>query len=510
MDRTPLKSMTTSIGSQAWADEQHRQAASHLQQGQADLASQLVERVLDVRPDHLPSMHLLGHVLAQQQRWQEAQPWLTKALTLDPENVAIDLDMATTMRGMGLYEQALAHYDRVLSRQPDWLVARYNRANTLRDLDRHKEAIADYRMVLQRNPRLPQGWSNLGNALRDTGQLQTAIDAYSAALAYAPDLAAARYNLSLCLLEQGQFTQAWPNFEARWQMPDFQASRLVANRPIWTPTGRGQSLLIWAEQGLGDEIFWSGLLHKAHEMSDRVRVRVDPRLVPLLQPSFPRLKWHANTEPVESIEHDTHLPMGSLGPYWREGLENFPSTISPYITADPERSAALKSSLCPNGERLCGIAWRSHNPRSGRHKSLDLQDFLPVLQMQGWRFVNLQYGNVQPDIDRLQAATGIKVATVKSLDITRDIVGLSDLVGACDVVVSCSNTTVHLAGAMGKPCLLLLGQGRAHIWYWGNRRNDRSLWYPSIKILQKSTLEEGWDVPMQAATAVLRNFPVND
>jgi ADP-heptose:LPS heptosyltransferase len=133
---------------------------------------------------------------------------------------------------------------------------------------------------------------------------------------------------------------------------------------------------------------------------------------------------------------------------------------------------------------------------------------LPLLKTPGWRFVSLQYGEVKDECQRLQRLEGVDLQICEGIDCKDDLVGLTDLIGACDRVVSCSNSTIHLAGAMAKPSLLMLGRGRGHIWYWSNRSADRSLWYPSVSIEQMQPQDPGWQGVVLKAAAFLRGKEV--
>jgi tetratricopeptide (TPR) repeat protein len=506
--RSDLSSSPSNLGLQAQAAMLHDQAAHWLRQGQPKQALQPVRQALALCPQHLPSMHLLGHLLGQLHQWQEARHWLEMALHGGVTGVAVHLDLAHVLRGQGLHEQALTHYDLFLSQQPAHWRARYNRANTLRDLDRHAQAVDDYRQVLSLQPGLAPAWANLGNALRDLDDLAAAQQAYQSAIAADPQLHAARYNLGLTQLQLGQWSEGWAHFEARWQMPDFSDQNLATPRPRWTAAAPGKSLCLWAEQGLGDEIFWAALLEQAHTMAEQVWVRIDPRLMPLLMRSFPQLHWVSKHESPQSLAFDTHLPLGSLGAVWRSRNEAFAQEPRPFLHADPQRVQRLRQILSPDGLPLCGVSWQSFNPRSGRHKSLTLTDLLPLLKTPGWRFVSLQYGEVKDECQRLQRLEGVDLQICEGIDCKDDLVGLTDLIGACDRVVSCSNSTIHLAGAMAKPSLLMLGRGRGHIWYWSNRSADRSLWYPSVSIEQMQPQDPGWQGVVLKAAAFLRGKEV--
>jgi ADP-heptose:LPS heptosyltransferase len=156
---------------------------------------------------------------------------------------------------------------------------------------------------------------------------------------------------------------------------------------------------------------------------------------------------------------------------------------------DHARAQQLRALLSPDGRPLVGISWRSVNKKLGAHKTMALRELLPVLRLPGVRFVNLQYGDTAQELRELREVHGIEVQTCEQVDNHGDIDGLVSLIQACDMVVSTSNTTVHLAGAIGKPTKVLVPFGNGLLWYWGTGNTDTdgrtSLWYPSVELYRQ-------------------------
>jgi hypothetical protein len=136
------------------------------------------------------------------------------------------------------------------------------------------------------------------------------------------------------------------------------------------------------------------------------------------------------------------------------------------------------------GTALIGISWRSTNPLAGPEKSIALSpDWYPVLQQKGVRFVSLQYGDVTEELAEVQREAGIEILCDPSLDPTRDVDGFAALVAAMDLVISTSNTTVHVAGGMGIPTWILVPPAYGRPWYWFEK-GETSPWYPGVRLLR--------------------------
>ena len=130
---------------------------------------------------------------------------------------------------------------------------------------------------------------------------------------------------------------------------------------------------------------------------------------------------------------------------------------------------------------MVGLSWISKAPIGGEQKSARLADFAALLRSPGYRFVDLQYGDTGAEREAVERELGIRVERLPDIDNTNDLDGLAALMGACDAVVTVSNTTAHLAGALGRPTLVMVPHGHARIWYWF-RDKDESPWYPRVRV----------------------------
>jgi ADP-heptose:LPS heptosyltransferase len=180
-------------------------------------------------------------------------------------------------------------------------------------------------------------------------------------------------------------------------------------------------------------------------------------------------------------------PAASLAQFFRPSADSFPEAPC-YLRADEKRAQVYRAQLnLAPGERLVGISWISRNAAIGAHKSSDLSAWSDVLQTPGVRFVNLQYG------DTTAERAGTNLLNIDGLDLRDDLDGLAALMTACDLVVTVSNTTAHLAGALGVPTWVLVPAGAGKLWYWG-QAGDSTPWYPSITIMRQAVQGQWQDV----------------
>ena len=143
---------------------------------------------------------------------------------------------------------------------------------------------------------------------------------------------------------------------------------------------------------------------------------------------------------------------------------------------------------------VCGISWKSTNKDIGIIKSLNLIDLSPLLSIENVVFVSLQYGSTADEIEFVEKNIGIKIHTIDGLDIFNDIDGLVSLISLCDLVVTTSNITAHLTGAIGKKGMVLMPFSKGKIWYWHSGVGP-SLWYPSLELVSQSQMND-WTDPI--------------
>jgi len=260
--------------------------------------------------------------------------------------------------------------------------------------------------------------------------------------------------------------------------------KLKTNRKIWNGA-ESCKLLVWAEQGLGDQIMYSGLLSDLNQNCKDFIVQVEPRLVKLLTRSFGDFcTFYPDNEPLP-VEYEKHIPMGSLCKYYRNDETDFKSSRFGFLKDDEDKTLKIKkdlSTLIPKKNKICGISWKSVSPKTGIHKTLSLKKFIQMLTLDGYSFLNLQYGDTKKEIEEVKNELGIDIISYEQIDNFSDIDGLTSLIQVCDTVVSVDNITCQLSGALGKEIHVILTYGSW--WGWMVNRND-SPWYDSVHIYRQ-------------------------
>jgi len=451
-------------------------------QGRLEEAAGCYQSALALRPELAEAQYNLGNVLHAQNKLEEAAACYKRALAVKPDLAEAHYNLGNALQAQDKLEDAVACYERALAIDPEKYEARHNLGNALQSQGELEDAMGCYEQVLAVQPGYAKAHYSVGSALHALGNLEGALARYRLARVLQPDFAQAGFSESLAQLQQGDFAAGWQNFEWRWQTKDHDTPMRDYRQPLW----RGEKLtsgrvLIWREQGVGDEIMFAGLVPDVIRTGAGCVLDCDARLEPLFARSFPGIDVVSGPDAGRDPELDigAHLPSGSLPGLFRATNAAFAATTSPYLIADPAARERFRTGYADtDGRRLVGLAWHTNNRKTGRSRSVDLSLLAPLFARPDIRWVSLQYG----DHDALEseaAATGAPIVIDRSVNQFSDIDLFAAQIAAMDMVVTIDNSTAHLAGALGVSTWVLLPF--APDWRWLQARED-SPWYPTLRL----------------------------
>ncbi len=479
-------------------------------QGKLDEAVAGYKQALLLKPEMAEAHGNLGNTLLAQKKLEEAEACYARALVLRPEyaeawyNRGNARQAEESLNKRSSLNQAVACYERALELKPQLPEAHYNLGNTFHALDRLEEARASLERALACRPEYAEAHYNLGCVLEDLCRLKEALTAMDRALQLKPDYPQARFGQALAQLRNGDFDPGWRNYEARWQSIDHDTPWRPYAQPLWAGEKLAGRLLLWGEQGIGDEIQFSGLIPEAVRTGNRITLDCDARLRPLFARSFPEIEVVSGCGPAEAQEMGiaAQLPVGSLPGLYRGSEAAFAATASPYLQADPEERDRFRAKY-GHGRRLIGLAWQTRNQRTGHKRSIGLERLAPLFALQGMasqgaRWISLQYG----DFDALEAQAAEAAAPLtidRGVDQFADIDRFAAQVAAMELVITIDNSTAHLAGALGIPVCLLLPF--AADWRWLEGRSENH-WYPTLRLFRQPRPGD-WETAIASVRAVL-------
>lgn len=470
-------------------------------QGRLDRAATCYERALALKPEYAEAANNLGTVLEALDRLDEAAAQYRRALALHPGMAEAYNNLGNIYQAQGDLIAAAAEYGKALALRPEYAEAHSNLGIVFEFSGRPDEAVARHRHALALKPDFAEAHHNLGNALRDLGELDEAMACYERALALKPEYAEARLSHALAQLLAGDFAAGWRNYESRWQTQRSPSWAQSGELPLWNgeklTSGR---VLIWGEQGVGDEIMFAGLLPEAAHTGNHCVLACSPRLRPLFARSFPGIEVASGPGPELPPDIAAHLPCGSLPRLFRTSKDDFAAMASPYLVADPVRKQHFRERY-GDGRLRVGLAWHTKNRKTGRRRSIDLSLLAHLFEIEGTRWVSLQYGQNEALAIEV-AASGAPLLVDPAVDQLADMDAFAAQVAAMDLVITIDNSTAHLAGALGIPTWVLLPS--AADWRWMRRRED-SPWYPTMRLFRQNTFLD-WQGVIERVGAGLSAF----
>jgi tetratricopeptide (TPR) repeat protein len=455
-------------------------------------AVQVLEAVLAQAPDRVSSLLLLGVLLIKQQRVAAALDCLDRAARLAPDRIEILVNRAIALQLLDRGAEAMREIDRAMILSPDDGMVLAGRGTLREQRGDYAGALADYRAA---------------HAARNRRSDDVLADV---------DL-----KLGLLLLSLGELAEGWPLYRARLLTGTVDPRGKIFRDRLSDWGGQlqpGQRLLVWGEQGIGDQVIYVQMLPALAAHGVVPIFAADVRLVPLLRRSFPDLHieaMNAGHDKDIAAMADAQAGIGALGAVLRPTLADFPPAQA-YLKADPDLVAEFRTRYRAECERLgkrhvVGLTWRSKNAMFGDFKSVPLAAWAPILKQSGIQqkdilFVDLQYGDTADERAAVKQQLGVDILHDASVDQLTDIDRYAAQAAAMDLVIGTSNSGLHIAAALGRPCWVLVPGGAGRLWYWFLERTD-SPWYPALRLFrQPNGRSDDWTATIAQVADALRRW----
>ncbi len=505
-------------GDVAQAEEQYRAALAHapdyieilrrlsrlLMEREAFAeAVPLLERALLLQPEEMPVITALGVALSRTNAHERAIPLLKQAAESQPELPSIWVDLAQSCSKLNRLDEACEALARLIELDPE----RADNYSTLAGFEARRGNLARAEALcheaLRRDPEGGFAFGNLANIRGLQNRFGEAEDLFRRQFAVRPDDPTTHCNFSYMLLRLRRYREGWQHYSWRWEGPSWTTPETGnCGLPRWDgkvpAPGR---VLIWREQGIGDQILYASLLPELAARELDIVFSTEKRLVPLLGRSLPGIEVvaHDDKMDVASMGLVCQRPLGDIAELCRPDAESFSRHPACYLKADPQRVSELRAKYASlPGRYRIGVSWNSRNPNTGRHKSVSVEDMQPLLQLRDAAFVSLQYGEAAADVDRLPRGA---IYRDPDIDPLRDIEGQAAQIATLDLVVTVSTAAAHLAAALGIPTLILLPEAWGQLWYWGHE-GEQTPWYPQVRICRGETGERVDDIVERAMPMV--------
>jgi len=493
--------------------------------GRHSQALDSLNRALALQPRHAAIHSNRGNVLADLGRTEEAIASYDEALALQARDPVTLCKRAQLLMSLQRFPEALANLDTAITLAPGDLNAHFQRGVVLVRLERLVEGLQSFDRALALDSRCAETLNNRGVALVLLGRSQQAQADFTKALALAPRYMEAYINAAnnlttlerdtealLCfdralsidphnpqlhwgkarlLLSRGDFRQGWPLFESRLQLEHLRPLQRHTQLPRWqrTQSIEGKTLLVHAEQGLGDTVQFCRYLPLLEARGAQVIFEVQPALQLLLRSLPSRARMIPVGMPLPPFDLST--PLLSLPWLLETGLDSIPAGV-PYLSAEPARIESWRTRLAALPGLKVGIAWQGNvaTERQGGFvgRSFGLAAAAPLAQLAGVSLISLQKGAGARQRQQVDFMSKVLQLTDPEEMGAAELMDTAALMSGLDLIVTADTLTAHLAGALGLPVWVVLNASAD--WRWLRQRED-SPWYPTMRLFRQNTTQ-GW------------------
>ncbi|MEW6593984.1 MAG: tetratricopeptide repeat protein [Thermodesulfobacteriota bacterium] len=459
-------------------------------QGAVEQAIDVHQKLLSAAPDDPTACHNMGVLFRDAGHAAESLPWLEKAACLRPNDSLILNNLGQSLHDVGQFPEASAVLRQAITLNPQYAAAHSNLGRTLYETGCLSEAIAQYQQALALNPQLYEAWYNLGKCRMELLEPAEAIAMYRRAITIKPDLAEAHWNLSHVLLLIGEYEEGFREYLWRWQRKN--APNADIPKPEWQgEVAPGQTLLVHAEQGLGDAIQFVRYLPMVRERVGRLYLACDQALIPLFQ-SVAGIDAVLGTGKMAALHQaiDLHVPLLNLPALFRTGETTIPAKV-PYLHADPKRIDEFAPFFADtSGAFKIGLAWRG-NPghKNDRNRSCRLNDFAPLLSRPGTAWYSLQKEHDES-------------LPLEMVDLAPHLNSFADtaaVMAHLDLVISVDTSVAHLAGALAGRVWTVLPY--VPDWRW-LLSDETTPWYPTMRLFRQPRRGDWHEVFKQVREAL--------
>jgi len=450
--------------------------------------------------DNIKVLNILGLCHFAKKNYKKAESIFLKGLEIDANFIPLLNSLGRMYHEVRESNKAEKFFLKALTIQPEAYQTINNIAGYYLEEGGYEKAIKYYKKAIELNPKNAVIINNIAKAYLSLNNINLAEYFCSEALKIDKNNDETKKTFSLISFRKLDFKKAWKFFDGRLGLSDFSSKNesliCVKNKLFNGSTlDNNAKILVLREQGVGDEILYGSMYPDLLEKNQNVTFECDERLIPLFQYSlnqnnkdkFTNLGNISNHEDKLKI-YDFVIYAGSLGKFFRNDINLFPKTS--YLNVEQEFINEAKNKVARLKNRFnIGISWKSFKNRYAREKSLELEELINIFKTPNCNFINIQYGDVNEEINNFSSKYKIEITTIKNLDLYKNLVSVAGLLKNLDLFITVSNSTAHLAGALGVKTLLIKPHNHATYHYW-NQPSSKTPWYSSVILIDKVALNQ--------------------
>ena len=474
---------------------------------QLDKGIECFQRAIELDANNSLIFLNMGRALMRRRRDEEALEAFQRSMEID--NYASDAFylFSATLRQMEKLEEAENFVRSALIQFPDEPLLTCELANNLQSRFEFEESEKYIRRVLKLDPNHGPALVTLAIVLVHTGRKEEVLELYKKAIEVLPNNPTVTYNYALTLFCYGHLKEAWKHYHSRWETESFSSPVRSFPQNLWDGSSlKGKKIVLYGEQGLGDEIRHASMVPDMLKMGAEVHVECEPRLVEIFQRSFEGAKVFPcpyNEAETGEVDFDFQSPILDLGGFLRPTIDSFPSDPNhAFLKPDPKRKVFWGERLKSLGPHpKVGMIWQSSKAVGGRGRwGATVEELEPILSINGIDFVNLMYVECVEDREKMQKMYGVNLHTWDDIDLRNDQDDLCALISNLDLVVSHTSSVAYTAAGLGIPTFNFMP---IKIYFDLLGDPEAPGWAPSLRYFRK-TIHEDWDGPLNKIAAEIR------
>jgi tetratricopeptide (TPR) repeat protein len=525
----------------------HKKALNAIDKKNLDLAKKYLLQIYLKYPNHPTLIENISKICIELNQFEDAHIFLLRSLNRNPNDYIILTTCGYVQLKIGLLSEAEKNIRNAINIYPERIEAYHSLTAILIAKEDFNGALQVSLESLKIDPFSTKSLNNLGASLTKLNQLDEAKSCFETSLTISSNynflalynLGSIEYKLnniqssikrfeeiiknsskytleeliqtktaiSYSYLNNGDISKGWDYYKYGFNVANPIQNRRSPdrnfNKPQWNYEPlNGKTLLIWCEQGLGDEFLFLSILPNLPFDNESIIIECDNRIVNILSLNFPKIKFRASSYKNDFIkssvfdDFDLQIPIGNLMSLYRSNINDFPK-ITNYLQPNQTLKSHYKSKLCSHSNKLkIGICWRSGKLNTERNVDYtNLIEWRPIFELAtNFDFVNLQYGECEDEIIEVEKIFNINIIRWPELDLKNDLDSIIALIATLDCVITIGSAVSHIAGAIGTKQLLLTPRSWVHL---GQNYHP---FFNCIKLLIPDNGKRVSDVLEQAAT----------